>query len=49
MGSKAQLEGSDVHTLEAASSVAAKDTYMKMMKNKEQFTRKITVGGGFEV
>lgn len=46
-GSKAQFD-SEVHTLEA-SSAAAKDTYLKMMKNKDQFTRKITVGSGFEV
>ena len=28
---------------------AAKDSYLKMMKNKEMFSRKIVMGGGFEV
>ena len=31
------------------SSVAAKDTYLKMLKNKEKFTKKVVVGGGFGI
>lgn len=40
---------SDVQTVDLTSSVANKDTYLRMLKNKDQFTRKIVMGGGFEV
>lgn len=42
-----QQESSDVNSAEI--NTANKDSYLKMMKNKEQFARKIQLGGGFEV
>ena len=38
---------SDQQTIDMTSSVAAKDTYLKMLKNKEKFTKKVVVGSGF--
>ena len=40
---------SDQQTIDMTSSVAAKDTYLKMLKNKEKFTKKVVVGGGFGI
>ena len=40
---------SEVNTVDMTSSIANKDTYLRMLKNKDQFTRKIVMGGGFEV
>ena len=40
---------SEVNTIDMTSSIANKDTYLRMLKNKDQFTRKIVMGGGFEV
>ena len=40
-------QNSDVNTADLTSSIAAKDTYLKMLKNKEKFTKKIVMGGGF--
>ena len=38
---------SDVNTADLTSSIAAKDTYLKMLKNKEKFTKKVVMGSGF--
>ena len=31
------------------SSIAAKDTYLKMLKNKDKFTKKIVMGSSFGI
>ena len=38
-----------MNTIGITSSIAGKDTYLRMLKNKDQFTKKIVMGGGFEV
>jgi len=38
-----------MNTFDIPSSVAGKDQYLRMQKNKDHFTRKVVVDGGIEV